>query len=402
MNQQYLLNPEAPVVTRNRNYIKEFLSKPFLLIAFIVIIASTILSYIVAAVSTSAMIPFVEVINEYANNMTDGNVTFSVSGNISLGNIVSILLIVSLIAMYVASRNQDKPDAPKGAVTTFHIWSILSMIGDFITAGVFLLCPLLFGLIFTLIAKADTSALGVAPLDLPGRVIFVTIAICSIIFIAYAVLYIIKGISGFRFGSSLKNSISTPELSAKGCKAFAVTNIINSVFVAFCSIVSSFVTLVLPSIESPSPEFDFMFDAYKAIPMDVITVCSLINTLLSLVTPVCLAIFALRCKKHIENAGENGCNLPAPAPFVPVQTPQPAYTTSTPQPQQTTPAQPAADTDNDNPYAEAFGTPEPVAPTAEQAPAQENTSPAPKFCNMCGLPVKPEQNFCNGCGHKLK
>lgn len=402
MNQQYLLNPEAPVVTRNRNYIKEFLAKPYLLIAGILIIASTVLSSVVSIVQTAAMIPFFEKFNEFANQMSNGDVSFSVSGNISLGNIASILLIVSLIAMYVASRKQEKPDAPKGAVTAFHIWAVLSMIGDFITAGLFLLCPLLFGLVFTLIAKADTSAFGVAPIDIPGRVIFVTIAICSIIFIAYAVLYIIKGISGFRFGSSLKNSISTPELSAKGCKAFAVTSIINCVFVAFCSIISSLATLALPSIESPASDFDLMFEAYKAIPMDVIAVCTVISTILSLVTPVCLAIFALRYKKHIENAGENGCNLPAPAPFVPVQTPQAAYASNTPAPQQTAPAQPATDTDNENPYAEAFTTPEPADPASVQVPAQENTPPAPKFCNMCGHPVKPEQNFCNGCGHKLR
>ena len=407
MNQQYLLNPEAPVVTRNRKYIMELLAKPFLLGAGVVIIIATVLAYALSIVQAASMLPFLEKFAELASEMTDGNVSFSTSANFSIGNLTGILLIASLIAMCVASRKQEKPDAPKGAVTAFHIWTILSMIGNLFTAGLFLLLPLLFGLVFTLISTAGISWFDGAPVEIPGRVIFVCIAIFTIIFIGYAVLYIINGISGFRFGSSLKKSITTPELSAKGCKAFAATNIINSVLLFFSSIISSVFLLAIPSVESPAPELDLMFEVYKTIPLDLIAICSAVTTVLSLVAPICLAIFALRYKKHIENAGENGCNLPEPAPFVPVQTPQPVYTGTYAQPQVTPAAQTAPETtseaDNENPYAEAFNAPEtPAAPVYTQTPAQENSAPAPRFCNMCGRPVTPEQNFCNGCGNKLR
>ncbi len=380
-------NRDALITLRNRQYIKSFLARPFLITAAIIIIISLVLTLITALVQTVAGVAaFIEFIVDRINENIDTKSNLSLSTNLNI-SLESLLLVASMFAMVIASRKGKKQTAPCGAVSVFFVWTVITMVGDLTTALAYLIAPIIFAAIIGIISQAGNvdiaTQLGIQ--NIPQRVINVAVVILCAFLLLHAVLYIIRGINRFRFGSSLRKSVVSGTLSAKGCTAYAATNIIICILLFFSTILS---TICLHSFISGDLAKTTDWGAViSKMPLTLLSVCSFIITSLSCVIPLLMSIFALSYQKHINAAGENGCNLPEPMlPVAPVTKESPCETTN---------EEDATDSaQNNNPYSAI------VAP-APQKEAETAENASTRFCYMCGEPVTPDQSFCIHCGNKL-
>lgn len=313
MNAQVTPNREALLTNRNRLYIKDFLARPFLRQAAILIIISMIISLLISL--TQAFVGLASITDYIIRLIRQSSFEWIDPPAISFGldfSINNVILVASMLAMYIASRKAKKQSAPLGAVSVFFVWCIITMVGDFISALIYFAIPIL---VFT--AMGITLGAGGTEIltqmgvpSLPPRVKFIAALVFCLVFAVYVVLYIIRGISRFRFGNALRMSISTSSLSARGCKTYATVNIIFCILLFAGTLMSSVGLNIFSKTElARTTEWG---RTLSAMPLSFLGICSMIISLLSCVIPILLATFALRYKKHIEAAGENGCNLPEP------------------------------------------------------------------------------------------
>ncbi len=371
------------LITRNRLYIRTLLGRPLLLTGFIILAVSAFLNMIIAAVFSREIFTVVDAVNKYMQQNAGGfDAEFSINANISTSD---LLLMASLLVMYLSSRKPRSASAPKVGVTLFWVWTILMLIGDIGTCLVFITVPLAIFFIVQNVALGDDSLLSeVGNNDLGQRAIYLTLGIVIFVFIVFAALYIIRGISRLRFGSSIRNSISSEILTSKGAVTYAVTNLIISVIPLVSSL---FLLMVANSINFKEILSQATIGIPVEIPYDNLLLLATVSSVLTALFPVFMSIFALKYHKHICSAGEHGENLPT----IPVAYPA----DNSPSDNATEPATSNA-YGSQNPYESVVDTP------AEEPYTKSDTAhPVPRYCNQCGSKTDAGQRFCNQCGARL-
>lgn len=313
MNSQSTPNRDALITNRNRLYVKSFLARPFLRQAAILIVISMITSLLISVTQaivglTSITEYLIRLIRQESFQWIDPP-SISFAFDFSVNNLI---LVASMFAMYIASCKARKQSAPLGAVSVFFVWTIITMVGDFISALIHIVIPILVCTTFGILEGGGVinieGQLGIPAL--PDRVKGVAVLCFCLVFALYTVLYIVRGVNRFRFGNALRRSVSTTTLSAYGAKAYATVNIILSTLLLAGTLISSIgITLFSKTELARTTEWG---QALGNMPLSFLGVCSMIVSILSCVIPVSMAVFALRYKKHIAAAGENGCNLPEP------------------------------------------------------------------------------------------
>ncbi|MBQ8001737.1 MAG: zinc ribbon domain-containing protein [Ruminococcus sp.] len=429
------------LITRNRQYIKEFLRHPFTLITALSFAVSELLSLILSVVFfvfTSA-IP-TDKLTQYMQEFTGSDsVEFSTSLDLT-PSVATILLVIIFLLLYFKSKSTDPKTSPVMATTMLKVYTTVNLILQVMGALLLLLIPVIIGGVLIAIQSGYNSYIP----PLPDRVVAVSIITVSAYILFNIAINIVNAVSFRRFSVSLQESLTTENLTHKGATAYAATCFIR----IGESIASSLlVALFFFRIQEMLGELagSEIYDLLKDFRFSTIGILMFALGVAASLHTVFLALFALRFRKHIIDAGENGCNLavtdvPAlytaegapigdarlseenpyifgnPFDFDDAQTPQEADNTSddeTPTADESpneqhapvatvTPAEPEQDPDSENPYAD-FAKPVEVHESAQESTDNKSTSlsTAPNFCCMCGTPVRPEQKFCAHCGNKL-
>lgn len=383
--QTQFYNPE-PLILRNKNYVCKFLCSPVILVLGILQTVSILISFISSFVTSSMNEDVMAALKLFLEDLLEEEVKVEASSSFSIP-LTAIAMAIGFFVMYFSAKNGNKNDGARSGATIHWVIAIISLVACCIAAVALGLSIIV--LILSML-KLDTSSY----LTFNGRHIVMSddvygplmaVLIIFIVIFAIAITFLlIYGISQFRFASSVRKSLGTTELTAKGAKTCGVMNVISAVFSGFAllgSAIGFFATLFLP--ETAFQQFDLHIDHSSLI---TVVGISLISTAISFAYNIYMAKYAFGFHNHVTAAGPNGVNLPMPviayAPPV-----QPAYTAPV-QPAYTAPETPVQ-------------TPsEPETPEIQEAPAKKAEA-APAFCPECGTPVIEGQLFCAECGTKV-
>ncbi|MBQ4568965.1 MAG: zinc-ribbon domain-containing protein [Ruminococcus sp.] len=416
-----------PFIHRNREYVRQFLCKPILLILGILQAVSAVLTIIQSVVTSSMSQSLNQEINRFIVDLTGENVSVADSGSVSIP-LMPIALAIAFFTIYFCAKKSNGNF--KAGVTTFWVISIVALVVCIIAAvilglSIILLLVLLPRMRQELLLPAMYYNNSILPNAYNNEVAtgitlaFILVVAIMAIALTFILLY---GINQFRFASSIRKSISTPYLFANGAKAYGVLHVISSVFSCLGTIgsVIGFFAVMLSS-ENLSRTLNINMDSDTSI---AIMGLSLLSSILTFAYNIYMAKFALGYNKHILAATQGGYEQAAPAvnysapsaqpyyqppvqtaqqPFAPVQESAPIYSesgaTTILNPEQTasapTPEYPMSG-------ATTVLTPEPEAvpiPSEDSEPEADKEA-VPGFCPECGTPVIPGQAFCSECGTK--
>lgn len=350
------------LIMRNRQYVKQYLGKPITLAIPIVILAVAVISgFMSFVVFAIGMGEWLADVGSWMSQDTGVDFTFNVSPS-SL-SLMTIVMCVAMFIIHSKSKNQDPSSMPNGGVTTFWVWSIITLVQDIISCVVLVFVPIIFGAIFSL---AFNRMAYVGETSGPeGGIIALAIGLLFFVFAIMIFVILFKSINRFRFASSIRKSITTEDLTSKGAVPYAVMNIITAVFGVIGNAIAFGFIGVLNEYWSELMQGGAGYTDIPVLPESFMSIMgiSLVASTLSLLEPVLMGVFALGYSKHIKAAGVGGSNLPMPEyqQTAPVQT---AY-------------QPAAPVETVNPYAAPAVNPIPpveVAAPELGAPVVENES----------------------------
>ncbi len=423
--QNQFYNPE-PFIYRNKDYLRQFLCKPIVLILGILQAFSALTQLVTSIISANLSNTTKIALAQYLQSIFGDNISIETSNSISI-NLLPIVLAIAFFTIYFCAKKSNSDYKP--GVTTFWVISIITLV-IFIIAAVVLSLAIIVLLVSIPKMKQEFSIYYFYNNILPNTynndvTTGLTIAIILIfaILIIALTLILIYGISQFKFASSMRKSITTPYLFANGAKTYGVLHVIFSVFSCLGTIASVIgFFAVLFAADSFSRTIGVNLEKSTSISLAGL---NMLSSVCAFAYNIYMAKFALGYNKHILAAGQGNYNQPSPAasynappaqpycqppvqaapqPFASVQGPAPVYSESG----ATTvlhPEQPA--TESTPPvYSESGATtvlkPKPeVEPTLskESKPAADKEA-VPAFCPECGTPVIPGQAFCSECGTK--
>lgn len=374
MNEQtQFYNPE-PLIFRNKNYVCKFLCSPIILVLGILQGVSILISLITSFVASSMYEDVVAALKLFLEKLLEEEVKVEASSSFSIP-ITAIAMAIGFFVMYFSAKNGNKNDGAKSGATIHWVVAIIALVACCIAAVALGLAIIAIALAIPKLSNSSYIRYNGVITELTDNMkagLTATFIVCIVILAVVITFALIYGISQFRFASSVRKSLGTTELTAKGAKTCGVMNVISAVFSGFAllgSAIGFFATLFLP--ENAFQQFDLHIRHSSLI---TIAGISLISTAISFAYNIYMAKYAFGFHNHITAAGAGGVNLPMPviayAPPV-----QPAYTAPE-APVQT-----------------------PCEPEVQEAPA-EKAEAAPAFCPECGTPVAEGQLFCAECGTK--
>ena len=451
---------------KNQQTVKDYCKSPLVLSMGIVRIISAVLS-VVSAVLISTQVPAIlddvkELLMQFCQmtgapasevrqffTFFDGtSQAFSVSAIPSIlpSVLITCLIAAAFIIIYVKSRNGDPSSTPSAGVTILYVFAIIEMIAVIIITVAVVACfVLLFWLYFQM--KSATVGLYVFTVDLPfmdrtlnleiypGMLLALIIAglIVAAICLFLALFFVINK---KRFYGSIRKSMSSVELQTRGAKPYGVMCVIGAFF-------SGLSLLSIPSL--------FIFGNGRLKVLIVIGIVSALASVVSFVTIVLEAKFALGYKSHIDGVkygymrhGESdapyspypagGYNAPQSNPYVnaaPPVNPAPVAGFGFSAGSDANPysAKTYDSPSTDNAYSDPYGAdapskaePSPTDPADDAIPsvdkafagfddepaleaaaedAPEASTAAAAVCPSCGAELESGSAFCGNCGAKL-
>lgn len=381
MNEQNQIFTSDPYTLRNKNYVCRFLCSP-------VILALGILNAIEAIISIVSNFLTRDVSEEFASALThlledylDEELTTTSSFSIP---IVPIVMAIGFFVMYFSAKTGDKNDGAKSGSTILWVLAIITLVACSVAAVALLLVIIALALAIPYITNNNLEALYDIPFRFTGDVRGVLMSITIVFIVIFSIIItilLIYGISQFRFASSVRKSLSTPELTAKGARTYGVLSVISSVFSGIGLLgtaIGFFAILTLPDT------FIRIEDIYiQRSSLVSVSGISLLTSALSFAYNIYMAKYAFGYHRHIAAAGPNGVNLPMPV--IAYAAPVKSVYSAPAQPSESIPVQPEETKVEDVPYA--------------QGETQDDAPPA--FCPECGTPVVTGQLFCAECGTKV-
>ncbi len=382
-------------ILRNRQYMKSYLSSSNTLMAIISMVVAAVVSFVTGIANFLITAPhgerLSEVVNEYLAAMElDTTMEFSTDYSVNIG-IGTILMFVGLLIIYIKSRDKNINSTPKTGLNFLYAWGILELVAAIIVAVVVGLALLILGAVVLIYAVHDESV--------PYLGVVITVAF--VVLLSLCALCLARGISAFRFSSSLRNCFDTDKLQIKGARTFTVMNFLTAVPAVFGALVMLGFSLATDGGLSGMPSE--IVEVYDEILVPS-ALWMLADSVANLISVICLARFMLGICKHAEAAGPDSVNVPELSEEIYAQAVTPEMTIysvptsmeiptegcSRPAPSEAAPpccAQPeqAAGTDtkpDENPYAAKVET--------------------PAVCPICGGNIQPTHMFCNNCGARLR
>ncbi len=378
-----------PLIQRNKQYVRQYLSSPIVLILAILLSVQILLGIISSVVFSPKAADLGELFVNYLESSLGDEITFSASTSVSIP-VTTIVLAVAFFLMYFGAKKNSQKATDENGTTLYWVIAILQLIGSILAIAIYILAVLaIFFLIGNL--KADVSDAGLdggfSTYSSEASVATAFIIALTILMTALIAVVFVYAISELRFASSLKKSLTTVELRAKGAKTYGVFNVIFSVFSCFGVIFNAiaFFAVIFAAKDLTNAiggsANEGAYIAFMAI--------NLISSVVSFANCIYTAKFALGYSKHIAAAGPYGCNLPMPVAVYDATAPQPIQQVSV---EQNIP----------NPYPPAETTPE----TSANAPTVDNTNTqtsqtTTNVCPQCGTLVAAGHSFCSNCGTKI-
>lgn len=393
--QNQFYNPE-PLIYRNKHYVRQFLGSSTILILGIIQTITSLLNLF------SLFLPMADLsdtISQFMKETTGENVNISFSNSSSF-SLMPIAFAVCFYLIYFCARSKRKNSAIKGSVTFFWALCIVQLVLSSLAAAAFTLLISLLAILIPNIGRfmnmsMDQSYTG-ADITAATSAVSIVLVILLIFLAAITAFMLFYSINQLRFAASIRNSISTPELSAKGAKATGVSYVIFSVFTSLGLVISAIFFFV--GLFAPESSLIIFGLPYTKSTFVSIYGISLISNFIGLAYYIYMAKFAFGYNKHILAAGPNGCNLPMPVIAYNPAPEQPVNQATETQ-FDTTPEAPAQEEETTAQEEETSATPEAEC-TYEPQPADAAYVPA--FCPHCGTPVAEGHSFCSGCGNKLQ
>ncbi len=388
--------------------VKEYFKSPAVLILAIANIVSIIFSFISSFISADYMKDVMQQLSVYVDrNLVLQNANGDFGNEIVKGirdvlaspdatmtfslPVFPILTVIGLLLLFAKCRNGNPDSSPSGGVTILNVVAVFGVIGAVMAViGMMIIVVALYVLYAVFQSNPSRTfsiRLGAERLRIDS-VFLLILAIALTVIVVISSFFILFGaINRKRYIGSIKNSISSVELSNKGAKAYGVYCIIMAVFTGF-----SIISTVSSLFGNPAEEVYRRIGLHITKDMTIIYVFSLISNIIAIVITILQAKIALGYAKYIDEK-KNGYGVlpeegaPAFAPAnvgVGVHTQQNPYTYLA-QPKPEAPAAPAArDETFVNPYLD-----------------KEDKETAQPTCPNCGAPVDGKAPFCGQCGTKL-
>lgn len=394
-NQTYTYNPYAQNVVILKSYFK----RPAVLIVGIIFCIS-----IVLGIASALTIPTDYIGNTYAQLYNDMGLyeeaqmfqdfySSPISGLSSVTSMLPSLAMTALMAfayiiIYKKSKNDDINSNPKVGFVILFIISIVQLVISVSSIALVLLIFAILGVGLFAVLSTDTNILT-NPQD--KLIVDITLGVCVLIFVLMFTLLLVYAISRMKYTKSLKNSVSSVQLSYKGTKAYGVSSIIFGIVEFVCVVPTLAFVLIAYYIGENAP---------VGLPIPLFCI-SFALVILSGVLYIVDGVIALGYRKHVRNVmngyEEGPYNYSGPAPYsYDVYEPQVQENTFTPQPEveQNDVQPPVAPTYRDS------------QPTLNEMPVysppkEENTN-ALYCCPQCGSAYGENDIFCNICGTKLR
>ncbi len=404
-----------PLIYRNKQYVRQYLSTPVVLILGILQIVNAAITVLSSLIIAPISKDLTYILERYLENISTENIFFSFSTSISIP-IVPIALAIAFLLMYRTSKKNSQKNSDANGATAFWIVSIFQLIGLIFSA---ILIALAFG-IFSLAlnqVRYETHY-SYDPTEYSSTINGAGIAtavlgISLIILVVVFVVNLIYIINQLRFASSIKKSLTGPVLVAKGAKAYSVMSVIFAVFSCFGVVAGAISFFAVFFAADDIIQTAGLSSASKTALISYMGLI-LISAILTFANHIYMAKFALGYNKHIIAAGPTGCNLPMPVMVQNATMPQPAEQVPAEQTKYTpvttaatevmTPATTKPDataiTDAEVPVTTESATP--ATPSTDSSPetqpAEETT---PSHCPQCGTQIAKGHSFCSNCGTKV-
>ncbi len=374
MYEQNPYNNPMLLINRNKNYVHQFLCSPVILILGILQAAAAALSLFSSFLISAASKEFAGMLNELFASLNEAyptEVNFTASDlSISIP-VLPIILAVAFFLMYFSAKSKKDSNGAANGATILFITSILSVIGASLFALLFVILAIVMILAGSYLTGGSVvTAYGITnSADLAAAQSAISVVYILLIgFMALCVAWLfVSSISYLKFTSSIKKSLTTAELLAKGAKTYGVINVISAIFSGIGMVISIILFFAALFVSEISP-------------LAILAGIYATSNLLSFIYTIFNAKFAFGYNKHIAAAGPNGMYLPMPVvEYAPAQT-EPVYSVPTAEESTTTPE---ADTDQSTQSAEA------------------TTESPMHYCAGCGAPVAEGQRFCANCGRSV-
>ncbi len=265
MDNQYRTNGMFyNVQNHNLCIVKSYFKRPIVLVSAILSIISIIISFALNFIPTGNL----------ANNITSDY--FSASGyNIEINrsfimpNVFAILGIIATILLYANSRKNNNQVTLNAPVVLNRVNSIISLVGTCL-------------LTFLVVVMGVLVAVGLSMSEYYVEYGYVP-AVSAAIFLA--VLFVLCGLLLFNtiscviYWNSIKKSLNTPELTSKGAKPYAISNIILAVTEAI--MIPVLVVIMIALYEQYGLDSLFVFMSLVVISVGLSVAIRIINAIIA-------------------------------------------------------------------------------------------------------------------------
>lgn len=311
-----------PHIIKNTNYLKEYFKKKTTLVIAISYGLSILLSLasMITALLPSALRSLRALTGEYVYGAT-GN--FAPSQLVQLATLPMLILpflsFLGFLLLYIKSKNSSPASSPKGGAAVLKAVGTISLVLGIFETFVLLLIPILFAFMPYATSKLyrfdfpyDTFSQNPEAAPIVMGAIFAGIVFLIVApFIVYLLLSVIFE---FRFFSSLRKSLVTSNLTAKGSVGFGVMNIISCVFTTLVTGTSILLYVLNTAfgIRGILPLRNTSLGTASSFTSIVSIIILVLSLALSLVSGIAIAKFAFGYNKHIKSVPENFHDTPKP------------------------------------------------------------------------------------------
>ncbi|MBQ9742535.1 MAG: zinc ribbon domain-containing protein [Ruminococcus sp.] len=382
-------------ILRNRQYMKSYLSSSRTLMAIISMVVAVVVSFVTGIANFVIMAPhgdrITRIISDYLEELElDTTMEFSTDYSVNIG-IGTVLLFVGLLIVYIKSRDKNINSTPKTGLNFLYAWGILELVAAIIVAVVVGFALLILGVVVLSFAVHEE---GVPYFGLVITMAFVMLlSLCAIC--------LVRGISAFRFSSSLRNCFDTDKLQIKGARTFTVISLLTAVPAVLGALVMIGFSLATDGDVLGIPSE--LVEVYDEI-MVPSALWTLADSVANLISVICLARFMLGVRKYAEAAGPDSANVPELSEEMYAQAVTSSMNLYSVPTSIGIPTEGSSYTDPSNAVPPCCAQPEQAAGTDTKP--DENPYAAkvdtPAVCPICGGNIQPTHMFCNNCGARLR
>ena len=323
---------------QNIDIVKGFFRKPIILVTAILALLSFVLDATAGSQRVMNSIPLDKLFNNTSN-------AFISTPNI---NLLSLLTAVAFLLFYLMSRNEKSQ--LKAPAVMFKVSAIIQLVAISIGLAALIVCAVA----FSFVLQPSDAALSIPLTAFTTSLLLIVVLIVGAFVLTLA-------ISQLRYANSIRKSLTSVYISAKGATLFGIMNIIG------IAIEVVTYTINLPTMLSAT-----------ALPMSMLQICSFV---ISVAAGIMFSVVAIKYGSYIKNLTGRFVTEPQQPVTEEPSAEQPVQNVQTVPIQQYIPGIPSPSE-------------VPQAPTAQ---SQQTI-----ICKNCGEQLGPDDYFCNNCGTPIE